>query len=661
MNFKKSIVSIGKTNHTVVQFNYTPPKDKNILKSRMHFIQILDRSGSMNSYIEELIENVKKTIHVMKPNDLLSIIWFSGPGQYKILLKGASAEDPALNNQLDKLKSTLGCTCFSEAMLEAKEIVEDLAELCDNFIVSLFTDGEPVVPWSVKEEELRTKKILAMFNDKILSFNTIGYGGSYNIKFLKELAALSMFGRHAHSTKIEEYLPIFKHNFRSVEGVSSEVINIKSEGNDILYLSRKNSRIDKDNVKTSLSKSINKFYIIGVDEKDFEFKINNEIFDSSKIKRQLTVSNINDLLYALAYERYYSGNAYDAIDILSLSLKDEYLFKSVLNAFTAKERQKYTDILLKAAHNRKIKTAAKGWIQTRLAEGMMKDNYNIESGPCFMDLLKIFQKNGDKYIPIPSEKYKRIGKKVIDDYNMFKVDKTVKVVAEFKDLVFSKEKLNISIRYEIPGYVTINPRQTKSVGFKDNNFKAKIFREQTIIKDGDINIEKFQALLSKETMNYLTELNIDGLMIPLDSPNYAYDNYGLVEINISKVPVLNRGYIYKSDSLDYILDIYYRQRVAECNQKVIKYFIEGCKKDAFYVPQNYTKEQYELLKAYGLDSSGIYHGIDNKIVKEMKDQYECKFFEFALKGFSTLPKVEDLLTKLSGGKKKLNEPETVMG
>lgn len=60
--------------------------------------------------------------------------------------------------------------------------------------------------------------------------------------------------------------------------------------------------------------------------------------------------------------------------------------------------------------------------------------------------------------------------------------------------------MNVSVRYEIPGSVTINPKQAKAVGFKSNIFSAKIFREQTIIKNGDINIDKFKALISKETL-----------------------------------------------------------------------------------------------------------------------------------------------------------------
>jgi hypothetical protein len=662
MRFKKAAVSIGNQDYTIVQFNYAPPKDKKIFQNRIHFIQILDRSGSMTPHIDKLIDNVKSTIDVMEDNDLLSVIWFSGPGQCKVLLKGASPKEQNLRKQLDTLKSTIGTTCFSESLREAKEIIKDLEDLCDNFVVSLFTDGQPVVTWSEKEEEARSKNIVSEFSDKILSFNTIGYGGYYNINFLKDLASLSSFGRHAHSTKISEYLPIFKHNLKSVEDITNIKFNINCDNSNLLYLTNSTSKLAKDSLNVNiLSRYRNKFYIIYPSNEDFQFQVNGQTYETSKIKREITAKDKINLLYALSYEEYYNGNTSEAIDILENLAKDKYLVKLTLDAFTAKERQKATDTLFIAAHNRKIKTAPKKWSVSRLMEGSVMDEGLASAGVCIMDLLEIFEKNADRFIPLTSDKYKRIGKKVVDNYNAFKSDKEHKLSASFRDLVFTKEKLNISIRYEIPGFVTINPRQAKAAGFSGNIFKAKIYREQTIVKDGDINIDKFQALVTKQTLEYLGKFKPYGFYSVIAQHEYPYKELILVDIDLSKLTVMNRNYISKSDSLDYILDTYYEQRIAECRQKVVKYFIDILSKNVYYDcnTSNYTKAQLELLKSFGLDASGVYSGIDNKPVSAGTDKYECKFFEFGLKGFSNLPKVEDVINKMEN-KKKLNAPEKVM-
>lgn len=478
--------------------------------------------------------------------------------------------------------------------------------------------------------------------------------------------SLVNIGKVPHTIIQFNYTPqkhkiILKDNFKSEENTLMEIIEVKCVGKSILYLSRKDLKLDNDNLKINLlSKTFNKFYIISSCQENFQFHINEEVFDTSKINSKLTTKDIENLLYTLVYEEYYKGNSDEALDILINSLKDKYLIKLAINSFTAKERQRCVDMFFRAAHNRKIKLQPRIWAKARLMEGQIDDNEIIDDPPCIIELLEKLSENGDKFIPLPSEKYERIGKRVIDNYNSFKRDGLVKVVADFKNLVFTKDKLNISIRYEIPGYVTINPRQAKAVGFETNSFKAKIYREQTIIKDGDINIDKFQALVSKETLYYLKDLGINNLFTIVEQKDYLLDGYTLILIDISKIPVLNRSYVLKSDSLDYLLDTCFEQSAAECKQKVIKFFIDKQMKNIEFKEKKYSKKQIELLEFYGLDSKGVYRGIDNKIIKEVSNQYQYRFFQFSIKGFSTLPKVKDLLIKMNNVKKKLNEPETIM-
>ncbi|MDP4090938.1 MAG: hypothetical protein Q8930_16945, partial [Bacillota bacterium] len=599
--------------------------------------------------------------NVMKEKDLLTILWFSGPGLYKVLLKGASPSDPALGKQLDKLKSTYGTTCFSEVMAETKEIVEELSELCSNFVVTLFTDGEPVVPWSVKEEETRTELILREFKDRILSFNTIGYGGYYNSNFLKALASLSKFGRHAHSSKINEYLPIFAQNLKSVKNICTARIKLQCPGSSILYTTRVNSRLEKDSLDSSLSsKAENKFYIIHPSKEDFFFNINDQVYNTAKIKSSLTTKHIEGLLYTFAYEEYYKGNSDTALEIVQKTLKDKYLTVLLLNAFTAKERQSCADTLLAAAHDKKLNLTARLWCRARFLEGSLSEEEALQRNSCLMELLEVLGTNGDRYIPLSSDKYRRIGKRVVDNYNVFKIDRSRWVTADFNDLVFTKEKLNVSIRYEIHGFAAINPRQAKAAGFKNNNMPVKMFREQTIIKDGEMNMDTLRALVSSNTMEYLKGLGIRDFFSVLDNTECPYQGYTLIELNLAKIPVISRSYILKNDSLDYILEACFAQRAAECKQKVLKYYLEKAGKVTVHTGQTFTKQQLELLNSYSIDQNGIYHGVDNKIVIEGKDQYQCRFFEFSIKGFSTLPKVDAVISKMKDRNRKLNGPETVM-
>lgn len=182
MGMYSNVVNIGRESRKVVVINFDEDEIKakdSLSVSKLHHIHILDRSGSMSTEINNLIDNVQETIKHINEDDLISIIWFSSPGQYRTLIKGAKKTDE-LHKLLDTLRSTIATTCFSDPLKEAQLIVNELVTLCPNISITLFTDGCPVVPWSVSEEENRVFRILNEIKDKILAFNTIGFGNWYN-------------------------------------------------------------------------------------------------------------------------------------------------------------------------------------------------------------------------------------------------------------------------------------------------------------------------------------------------------------------------------------------------------------------------------------------------------------------------------------------------
>jgi hypothetical protein len=560
MRLKKSIVKIGRNTYNVIGFNYRPPKDKIITENRMQLIQILSRDNSTYPKIDELIENVKKTVSLLKDNNLLAVIRFSNPGQYKVVVKEGLRREEDSKNQSGELKS------------------------------------------------------------------------AGNSGFLQEDA-------------------------KEPEGL----IEINSPGSILIHITKKALKTCKDDLKIKLStKTSNKFYIVYPSSERSQFTINGENYNFSKIKGNLTDKDIENLLYGLAYEEYAKGDNSKALDIITTTLKDKYLAKLIFEAFTANERQRCRDILLSAALNKKANIQPKVWAEVRKLEGNLSEQEFDDKGHSIMELLKVFEKNGDKFIPLPSENYKRIGKQVVDYYNAFKVDNSTKFTGDFRNLVFTKDKLNISVRYEIPGVVVVNPRQARAVGFKTNIFNAKMFREQTIIRDGKINIDRFQALVSRATLSHLSGIGLKNLYTEAHINDYSFPGYTLISLDISKLPVVNRGYVLREDSLDYLLETCYEQKAAECRQKVLKYLLENQCRSLSYENIHYTKEQYELLTSFGLNPDGIYEGIDNKPAGESGEPYEYRIFEFGIKGFSTMPKVEEVMGKIRIGSKSLNGPETLM-
>ena len=442
----------------------------------------------MYNSIDRLVENVKETLEFMADGDLVSVIWFSGFDECKVLLKGAT-KSKDLYVLLDTLKSTVGLTCFSEPLRLANEVIDELKALCPNFSVTMFTDGCTVTPHSQEEEEKRIFEQLDIMKGNILALNTIGYGWYYNEELLKQMAETSLFGRMIHSEDIEEYKDIWERQYKIVSGCIPDRVKIEVLDNDgdIVYLTRNNTKLAKKVMEMGyLDKWKNQFFVVCPEDTN-EIKVTHndevEVFDISNMKAtKLRKDTTTNFLYALAYENYYNGNTDGALDIL-MELRDKNMIDAQLNAFTSAERQEYQDKLQSAIFNNSER------------DDSAPSNYiPSENAFCIMDLLKVLANDNNYYMP--TKNYNRIGQKVTDNFNLFNSKQTNP--GSFKDIVLNNKNLNISVRFTVDGTVKINPRQASKNNLP-TEIDSKLFRNHTIIKDGRLNMETITCKLTNDT------------------------------------------------------------------------------------------------------------------------------------------------------------------
>ena len=547
MSMYSNVVNTGNENKRVVIVNYDEKEilQKNsVIVNQLHHIHILDRSGSMSTQIHNLIDNVQETIKHINDNDLISIIWFSSPGQYRTLIKGAKKTD-GLDKLLDTLRSTLSTTCFSDPLKEAQIIVNELVTLCPNISITLFTDGCPVIPWSIQEEEKRIFNILNDIKDKILAFNTIGFGNWYNKDLLTNMAATSEYGTFFHSSKIDEYLTIFNHNFEKISDMVFESVNIEAQNCDIIYLSRNFTKMEDGFFKLSrLNSKKNQFFIVGTDDKDFEFEYQGETFNSKDLKPTQTKATLINFLYSYAYNLYYNSNSRDSLDIVAKGLRDKSLVDSHLNSFTYDER---------AAHTKKL-TDSIFKPRERLKDGICEENYiPKDDAPCIMDLLGILQNEDAYYVPFSKnvDEYKRISRKTEDSFDVFSKT-TDEVLVPFNNFVYNKEHLNLSILVTIPGKVKLNPRSAKSVDLP-TEIDSRIFRAYTIIKDGTLNMKSIEVLISEPLKDKL-ETMVPTIFKDVKDDKVQDIDYKRCVISLDSIPIINRMYIDKSSKISDIFN-----------------------------------------------------------------------------------------------------------
>lgn len=642
--FYSSNLDLGGMPKSVVVINYKKEEEKATESKKvnsLHHIHLLDRSWSMSGEIGALVENVKKTLDVMNENDYVSIVWFSSAGEYRTIIKGAK-KDENTYKLLDSIKSCVGLTCFSEALQEVGDIINDLETICPNFNVTLFTDGYPVTSWS--DEEERSAKAVEVWKEKVLALNTVGYGNYYNQEFLKSLSEKTAFGQMIHSSQIDEYVTIWTENFERVSDLVLDNVEITAEGCEILYLNSKTTKMTNDSIHyRALENKKNQFIILG-DTPIIKFEMNGKTYSSEDITTKIPKPTTTALAYAYAYENYYKNTRQVALDILARTLNDKYLVDTQINAFTFDEVAEYTKQLKKAVFS------SKG----RLIDGECDKDYLPKAdAPCLMDILATLTSNKNYYVY--STEYTKIGLKTMDTFNLFKKSKE-RVITPLNSIIVNKDKLNISIQSTIKGTVSLNPKQADKVDLP-REVDSFMFRNQTIVKDGIVHLETITVIVDDITLADLKTLNIPNFIVSEKSADLGTE----LVINLKAVPIINRMYLNNS-KIERVLDNTATILTLEARQKVLNALIKKINENSPNIESvtAYTLEQLEILKEHGLDSSLLYKGVDLKVEdKEGKDYYEAKSFKFQIKGYATLPSLKDVVSKVNESK-KLNGPATLM-
>lgn len=644
MGLQKTTININGENKTLIVINHN--KENTAVQAKtvdqIHHIHILDRSGSMGYYINELINNVQETIKAINDDDLISIVWFSSPGQYRTLVKGARKTDN-LNKLLDTIRSTLYTTCFSEPLREVNTIIDELYALCPTISITLFTDGNPVVPWSIEEEHKRVFAEVDKMQDKVISFNTVGYGNWYDRDMLVKISSMSEYGTFLHSSKINEYLDIFNRNFEKISDVVVDNVTVRTDPFSpcpIIYLNRKFTKMENGELKiTKIDKEKNQFFVLLNSEEDLGFEYNGTRYYAKDITQKPTEATITNFLYAYAYNQYYVGNTQISLDILAKALHDKSFADELLSAFTYDERSRFTDRLYRAVFKP----------NTRYLEGKCTDEYIPNKDAfCVMDLLYLLQEKNAIYIPFSNnvEKYSRIGRKSEDTFNLFERTKE-EIRVPFSNFVWNKKHMNLSILFYIKGTVKINPAVAKRVHL-DPVFNTGMFRNRTIIKDGTLNIKKIEVLISDVLMEEINVCNPNIISEIIDATN---DEFRVI-LDLEALPIINRTYIDMSTKVDNIFDVTLAISKLEARDKLIGYYLTKAGDVADKPINVYSPDQIQVLKEHGIDTSLNYKGVE--VIKpkvEDSDSYETRTLEFYLSGCSSWPKVDELLDRLATGKK----------
>lgn len=664
-NFASTEVTVGgkKKNLSLVTLNAFDVGDKK--RQSYHEINLLDRSGSMYSDLDKAVDVlISHAEMVRKVDGYLSVGYFASPGQYKMILSAVKVTEDVIKH-LNTLRSTLGCTCFSEILKSAEDLVGQTVKVADLTVINLLTDGQAVVT-DVRKELATCREIAARMGTKKIRLNTIGFGHYYDRDFLKDLATASYDGRFVHVNDtsfeyadrlgqlLEESNDVLK--CKLVLKVDQDATFMYQSGK---FVAKKGQVVVFDELTSDYA--MHEFFIVTDDKlTGLHVELDDAQFDLTP-KGKIGATTKTQAMYGLAYMTYRDNDRLGAFQIAKSQLKDKYLTRMIGESLTNQEVGNTMNALYDATFmydKRELEgkcgpsfmaTGSKFSVLDVLAsiassESLFAFNYDTPG------VTADFVKARDKYVT----DYKRTTRKVTDEQNSF-TRKAGHLTSDFDGLVFSEDRLNVSVRYTIEGTVELNKRAADRVGL-DINHPSYMYRNMTIVKDGNLNHPVIEMHADPEIYKLLTEVN------------KTYKGFiraqagGTFLIDFSKLPLVKSTSVPEFDK-NAIAEVTRELSRLAITQKGLKYALDELpdaveKKGEF---KSLTADQIKVLEDHGINYDGSYSGIANKAATaDQSDSYQTREIKTQVVGFASLPSLNAIKKKLDANKKPTPSEQAVL-
>lgn len=582
----------------------TLPATQNKAKTPKNHIFIIDRSGSMSGLIKTVVDNVASQITQLPDNDYVSVGWFSGEGSFGWIVKGASLTDKnGVVQMLNSYKSVLGTTCFSEILEDCDKSLADLSKLAPEFCLFFLTDGYPVVS-NYTTEEAKVQGVLTKLSKRLNAALFVGYGEWYNKDFMTSMARWSS-GILCHSSNISDIAESVR-QYDGVSGASPKISVPVPATTKLAFVP------NFETGAVSLLEPVNN--TISLPENSFSLLVLSEEPNNGPLTEAEQ--------YASALALFQAG--YDDLTISLLgAIGDIFYTNEVANAFTNNER---------------------GRVETRLAKAVYDEKYRFPYGKqpgcaprddqfCLLNLLDILARYGaELLLDHPDFVYNRVGvsTKPKEGSPVFHKDKEVR--APFDDVVWSGERLNLSLRTRQTGYISLGNEAAK-FGL-DNKFNTYRWRNYTLIKDGRPNVSSLPVSMNSTTATIIK--NEIGERI-------SQNDDGSYTINLKELPTINRAMAYGNRSLNTLCGQVLHEIELQAKYKVLN----GAYKE--YVDdlrelEMFSQEQEDFLVSMGIGRNGFSPAVEQE---PPSDFYVCKEFHIDPSGLSSLPSIKDVRAKLA--------------
>lgn len=580
-------------------------------------IVVVDCSGSMSYDLPKIRTHLKNKIPTMvRQDDTLTIIWFSGRDQYGVLFEGAEVNGltdlSSINATIDRYLTPVGLTGFKQPLQEVLAVIKRMSAMQHSML--FMSDGYDNT-WGSAD----IMSACTALNDHLVSAAFVEYGNYSDHDMLLKMAEevggslvqASDFSKYAYhldnikhqnfGKRIQVDAPATATGFEFVVGhTDTGFVIAKPQGS-----------------KISLPSNTKSYSYFGEGSK----KSNTTDKDACAVVAALIQRGQSDV----------------AMD-LAAKIGDVELYRTLENAFSRQDLAKAAE----KAENLSVGTAK--------LFGTAPKSTSLVQDPNKFSVLELLMELSDRdgnslVLTHPEFSYTSIGAKrptlEIDGFTPKFSDNAGAVVAEIANLVFDGERPNASILVRRLGTVSLPDNE---YGF-GNSFNSYIWRNYAIVRDGVVNVGKLPVMLSKASYDAIISRGIE---------LGEYKVGKVFVIDLTSMPVINRSMV-KAYTADSLFKLAYKEYALEAQQKYVKTLIEKPAVGAKFSEQ-YGEEAALFLKKYGVTEGGF--GPKTGAGEE-SDVYIAKALTVKMAGMSNIPTVDAVKKAVDAGKKLTPSQQTM--
>lgn len=585
----------------------------------VHHIVAIDVSGSMWGSLEYLRTHLKNKLSTLVgENDTVSIIWFSGKGQFGTLFEGIEIRTltdlSKVHSAIDKWLQPVGLTGFKEPLEEVVSLIGRLKKTNPNHLVNLFfmTDGYDN-QWSQKQILDVTAELTQHVDNSVF----VEFGWGCNRALMSKMAEVSG-GSLLFSEDFEQYEVVFDQEIgRKMAGGKKVLVKLETPST-LGYAFAFNQELDN-----IMSFSISEDNTILVPEQIGNIYYFTE--SGGEVGGKGAYGTETYVAMTTLSQRMLANEIFTVLGAMG----DVYLVNRFVNAFS---KQDYIDF-----QNECIAQGKSSLI--RFKEGYDRSAVPAEDAFTVLDVLYALSFD-DKNLIHPRHEsfgYKRIGSstKQRDEALKFEYSAPKEQGYPISGIVFNEERPNVSMRIKYNGTVAL-PENSFNLPSAISTF---IYRNYTIIRDGIVYTRKLPVTLTQETIDVLRQNGV------VDDSVVAGEMFVL---DLSKVPVINRRMVKSVSAKDTFTSVYELEKL-KARQKVYKYYrdqVAPKKSEGYSIV--FGEDAANWLKEIGITDYNGFNPPSDKV--ENTDVYMATEFSISIKGLSSLPSVKDVLKKMESGK-----------